>query len=112
MVASHSILEASAEGGLLKEPSKAKAAPDLLGLSQRPDLGAGCASGPQRGPGPKNASNLGTHLVLGVRMMGMQPPDGVLPGQGQLLLTGKTPPGQELRVVVASQGEPSLAKPM
>lgn len=42
----------------------------------------------------------------------MQPPDGVLPGQGQLLLTGKTPPRQELRVVGAPQGEPSPAAPL
>lgn len=39
-----------------------------------------------------HAPDLGTHLAPGVRVMGMQPPDGVLPGQGQLLLTGKDIP--------------------
>lgn len=39
-----------------------------------------------------HAPNLSTHLAPRVRVVRVQPPDGVLPGQSQLLLTGKDNP--------------------
>jgi hypothetical protein len=55
-------------------------------------------------PPHTHAPSLGTHLTPGVCVMGMQPPDGVLSGQGQLLLTERDTP------LLGAEGSGSLPK--
>lgn len=88
------------EQGSAPPSSPSPARPVQLSLTRRaplPHPAPAPPGQPRPQPQPRRAGSglqgsPGTHLAPGVRVVGVQPPDGVLPGQGQLLLARRHPP--------------------